>query len=547
MLLRAFLALGLLAFAAMQPAEAQINKKKPKLYDSGSNVTATGIYAPDGSGEYFFREVFTCKAKWYSDGMLKECFSPTESKRTRLEGPSSSSYDSVPGDRVYYDPGQGAEVDYTLVGPTLLLVWKDDQMITVSLPSGKQTVVPYAGWVPYVAWPSMPGTAILDAAQGARPWTVRWAQKDGTITPTVANSDLNRLVDYSSAIEGCTERSRIAAAPPESTAIAGWAEIRRRALLAGGRTGPADLSADGTPTEKCARYMSHFFLGNRSSDGQWQVLRAFDGAPVGGAFASAEAAEAAAPGLLAGERLGLYATVPYGDTALLAAVSDAQKQLYADKAAAAQAAEAARVAAEQAEAARQQAAQESLWAEARSRAEQYFAAGHYGMAAQEAEALPVTEWADYVLAWRGAPVEEINRVRKRFEAEGYSRTLSQKAGAIDTLWNNLVGCEGHLKDRNGNYFAAPKSNRWHSTGPVIRAQEMMTLLAQSQYGMLSPGEILVFDATLYDWVVIYEPDPARRSSGTRVINIPGDGVADDQTLSWAQQNYDRCVREARER
>ena len=115
------------------------------------------------------------------------------------------------------------------------------------------------------------------------------------------------------------------------------------------------------------------------------------------------------------------------------------------------------------------------------------------------------------------------------------------------MYSNLVGCEGHLKDRNGNYLAAPKSNRWNSTGPVIRAQEMMTLLAQSQYGMLSPGEILVFDATLYDWVVIYEPDPTRRSSGTRVINIPGDGVADDQTLSWAQQNYDRCIREARER
>ena len=547
MLLRAILAFALLAFAATQTVEAQIDKKKPKFYDTGYKVTATGIFAPDGSGEYFFREVYTCKAKWSSDGRLKDCLSPAETKRLRLEGPSYSSYSAVPGDRVYYDPGPGAVVDYKLVGPTLLLVWKDDQMITVSLPSGKQTVVPYAGWVPFVAWASMPSTAIVDVAQGARPWPIRWVFGDGTITSPVANSDLNRLVDFGSGFEGCTERSRIAAAPPEATAIAGWAEIRRRALLAGGQTGPADLSADGTPAEKCARYMSHFFLGKRSSDGQWQVLRAFDGAPVGQAFASAETAEAAAPNLLSTERLGLYATVPYGDTALFAAVSDAQKQLYSDNAAAAQAAEAARLAAEQAEAARQQAAQEALWAEARSRAQQYFSAGHYGMAAQEAEALPVAEWAGYVLAWREAPIEEINRVRKRFEAEGYSRIFSQEAGAIDTLWNNLVGCEGHLKDHNGNYLAAPKSSRWHSTGPVIRAQEMMSLLAQNQYGMLSPGEILVFDATLYDWVVIYESDPTRRSSGTRVINIPGDGIADEQTLSWAQQNYDRCVREARER
>jgi hypothetical protein len=77
---------------------------------------------------------------------------------------------------------------------------------------------------------------------------------------------------------------------------------------------------------------------------------------------------------------------------------------------------------------------------------------------------------------------------------------------------------------------------------------MLTLLtqAQSAYGALSPGEIFVFDASRYEWVVIYEPDPSRRSSGTRVVNEPGSGVADDQTLSYAQQNYERCVREARE-
>lgn len=548
MLLRMTMLLAALVFFVAHPADAQINKNKPKIYDYGSTVYRTGIYAPDGSGEYIYREVHTCNAKWASDGRLRECFGPAETKRLRLEGPSSSSYDSVPGDRIYFDPGPGAKVDYKLIGPTLLFVWKDDQMITVSLPSGKQTVTPYAGWAPYEAWPGMPGIAILDKAQGASPWPIRWAMEDGTITAPVANSDLNRLVDFGSGIEGCTERSRIAATPPESGMIAGWAELRRRALLASGKTGPADMSADGSPAEKCARYMSHFFLGKQASDGQWRILRAYDGAPVGGEFPTAEAAEAAAPDLLSGETLGVYATVPYGDTVMLAAVSDAQKQLYADNAAAAAAAESAKLAAEQAEAARQQAAQEARWAEARARAKAYLDAGHFGMAAYEAEALPVMEWADYMLAWRQAPVDEINRVRKRFEAEGYSRTIWPKAGQIDAWWNNLVGCEGHLKDRNGNWLAAPRTNRWDSTAPYTRTQEMISLLPQAQkaYGTLSPGEMLVFDATRYAWVVIYEPDPARRGASMRVINEPGSGAADDQTLSYAQQNYERCVREARQ-
>lgn len=545
MLLRWLVALAALAFLAAHPAEAQYNKKKPKKYDSGSVVEATGISAPDGSGPYYFREVYTCNAKWYSDGMLKDCFSPPETKRKRLEGPSSSSYDSVPGDRVYYDPGPGSDADLTLVGPSLLLVYKDDKVITVALPSGKQTVTTHTGWTPFEAWPNMPGFAVTDHPASARPWPIRWARWDGTITAPVANSDLNRLVERADAYEGCTERSRIAAAPPESTEIPGWTTLRRRALLAGGGTGEADMSADGTPSEKCARYMSHFFLGQRAEDGQWQVLRAFDGEPVGAAFATAEAAEAAAPGVLAPEKLGLYATVPYGDAALLAAVSDAQKQLYADNAAAVAAAEAARIAAEEAKAAEEAAFREAQYAVARERAQQYFAAGHYGMAAYEAEALPVMEYAEYMLAWRQAPIEEIAKVRRRFEEEGYSRMVWPLAGQIDAWYSNLVGCQGHLEDRNGVPLSAPRSNRWNSTGPVIRAQEMMTLLGQSQYGMLSPGEILVFDATLYDWVVIYEPDPTRRRSGTRVINIPGDGVADDQTLSWAQENYERCVREAR--
>lgn len=548
MLLRAFMAVALLALVSLHPAEAQINKKKPKIYDSGSNVSATGIYAPDGSGEYFFREVFTCKAKWYSDGMLKECFSPAESKRTRLEGPSSSSFDSVPGDRVYYDPGPGAEVTYQLTGPKQLLVWKDEKVIRVELPSGKQTVTAHKGWSDVYIWETLPRFIISDGAIEGQPWRMRWVNFDETISAPVANSDWNRVIAEDGAPAGCLERSRVAAMPPEATGIAGYTKLVRRALTGGRSVGDPDFSADGTPEAKCARYFSHFFLGQRA-DGKWQVLQATNGLPASDeAYATQASAEAAAPDLLSPARLGFHASVPLGDANGFAAATGALTKYYADAAATASAAEAARLAAEQAEAARQQAAQEARWAEARSRAQQYFSAGHYGMAAYEAEALPVMEWADYMLAWRQAPVEEINKVRKRFEAEGYSRTVWPKAGQIDAWYSNLVGCEGHLKDRNGNWLASPKTNRWDSTAPYTRAQEMLTLLtqAQSAYGALSPGEIFVFDASRYEWVVIYEPDPSRRSSGTRVFNEPGSGVADDQTLSYAQQNYERCVREARE-
>jgi len=544
MFFRWTMALAALAFLAAHPADAQVNKQKPKNYDSGSKVEATGIFAPDGSGMYFFREVYTCKAKWYSDGMLKDCFSPPETKRTRLEGPSSSSYDSVPGDRVYYDPGPGAEVTYHLTGPNLLLVYKDEKVITVDLPSGKQTVTAHTGFSGFEGWPSMPLYLVTDDPAGTRPFPFRWVLVDGTITAPIANSDLGRLVARGDGPEGCTERSGIAAAPPESTAIDGWTQIHRRALLAGGGTGPADLSADGTPTEKCARYMSHFFLGQRESDSQWHVLRAYDGEPVGAAFASAEAAEAAASGLLSSERLGLYATVPYGDTAMLATVSDAQKQLYADNAAAAEAAEAARIAAEEAKAAESAAFWEAQYAIARQRAEQYFAAGHYGMAAQEAESLPADEYARYVAAWRTAPASEIRKALDGLDSQGVAGQYTEHYSTLDNRYRSLVLCEGYLNGADGRPLSAQRTNRWNSTPPVNRAQEMITLLSQNQYGMLSPGEILVFDASLYEWVKIYEPDPTRRSSGTRVINIPGDGVADAATQELAEQNYQACVANA---
>ncbi|MBK6801399.1 MAG: hypothetical protein IPG83_07940 [Novosphingobium sp.] len=59
------------------------------------------------------------------------------------------------------------------------------------------------------------------------------------------------------------------------------------------------------------------------------------------------------------------------------------------------------------------------------------------------------------------------------------------------------------------------------------------------------GYIWVFDATLYRWVQIYEPDPGKRH-GNRVINEPS-SKPDPQKLALAQQNYDRCVSEARAR
>lgn len=548
MLYRVLMALAVLVFFAAHPGEAQVNKKKPKDYDYGSTIYPTGIYAPDGSGEYIYREVHTCKAKWYSDGMLKECFGPAETKRLRLEGPSSSTYDSVPGDRIYYDPGPGAEVNYQLTGPTQLLVYKDEKVIRVELPSGKQTVTAHKGWAEVNVWETLPRFIVSDGSTEGQPWRMRWVNTDETISAPVANSDWNRVISEDGAPAGCLERSRVAAMPPEATGVRDYAKLVRRALTGGTSVGDPDFSADGSPEAKCMRYFSHFFLGQRA-DGMWQVVQATNGLPASeDVFATQAAAEAAAPGLLSPARLGFHASVPVGDTEGFTAATGALTKYYADASAAATAAESARLAAEQAEATRQQAAQEAAWAEARSRAKAYFDAGHFGMAAYEAEALPVMEWADYMLAWRQAPVEEINRVRKRFEAEGYSRTVWPKAGEIDAWYSNLVGCEGHLKDRNGNYLASPRSNRWDSTAPYNRTQEMIAMLPQAQtaYGTLSPGEMLVFDATQYQWVVIYEPDPTRRGNSMRVINEPGSGVSDDQTLSFAQQNYERCLREARD-
>lgn len=550
MQLRSILPVLLLAAFASQPAEARYNKKKPKQIDTVSKREAAGIQAPDGGGAYYWTTVHACDAKWFSDGMLKSCFGKPNTERKRLEGPGATSFDSDPSERVYYDPGPNKWPRMELASPRLLLVKEDDVVTLVSLPSGKQTRSPHADWARYPVWGELTNLVVIGkpGADGAVP--VHFVGTDGSVGPAVPGSDLRRLVSNPPAeVRDCVERSVSAAIPPETRKVPGWSEIQRRSLLPGGRTGAATLPVEGSPADRCAQVMSHFFLARKEQTGEWHVLRAADGTAVSTrGYATLAEAEAAAPAALARDTLVRFATIPLGDNASLASAVQAQQRSDQAIADAARREEEARKAAEAERLAREQAFRESQWAIARSRAKQYWDAGHYGMALYEAEALPAEEYARFVLAWRDAPIDTLRKANKRLEDNGISRVWNDTAKAIDARYNNIMGCQGHLKGPDGRLLSEARSSRWASTAPYNRMMEMNQkyVAASRAYGMLSPGEILVFDATLYEWVKIYEPDTAKRTSN-RVINIPGDGTASAEQQAWAQQNYERCVREARAR
>lgn len=550
MQLRLVLLAILLAAIAAQPAEARYNKKKPKQIDTVSKREATGIQAPDGSGPYYWTTVYTCDAKWFSDGMLKSCFGKPNTERKRLEGSGATSFDADPSERVYYDPGPNKWPRMELASPRLLLVKEAGAVILVSLPSGKQTPSPYADWARYPLWGAFTNLVLIGkpGADGTVP--VHLVGTDGSVGPAVPGSDLRRLVsDPQANIGDCADRSVTVAIPPEARGVPGWSEIQRRSLLPGGRIGTATLSVDGGSVERCAQVMSHFFIARKEQTGEWHVLRAADGTAVSTrGYATLAEAEAAAPAALGRDTLLRFATIPLGDNASMASAEQAQQRSDQAIADAARREEEARKAAEAARLAEQQAFYESQWAIVRQRARQYWDAGHYGMAIYEAEALPPEEYARYVLAWRDSPLDALRKAKQRLEDNGISRIWNDTAKAIDARYNNLMGCQGHLKGPDGRLLSEPRSSRWASTAPYNRMMEMNQKYVEASraYGMLSPGEILVFDATRYEWVKIYEPDTARRTSN-RVINIPGDGTASAEQQSWAQQNYERCVREARER
>lgn len=540
----------LLAAIASQPAEARYNKKKPKQIDTVSKREATGIAAPDGSGPYYWTTVHVCDAKWFSDGMLKTCFGKPDTSRKRLEGPGATSFDADPSERVYFDPGPNKWPRMELANPRLLLV-KDAGVVTlVSLPSGKQTPTPYADWARYPVWGEFTNLVLIGkpGADGTVP--AHFAGTDGSVGPAVPGSDLRRLVsDPPANVRDCVERSVSAAFPPETRKVPGWSEIQRRSLLPGGKTGAATLPADGSPADRCAQVMSHFFLARKEQTGDWHVLRAADGTVVSTrGYATLAEAEAAAPAALARDTLVRFATIPLGDNASLASAVQAQQRSDQAIVDAARREEEARKAAEAARLARERTEAEARWAVARSRAKQYWDAGHYGMALQEAEALPPEEYARFVLAWRDAPLDTLRQAKQRLEDNRISRVWNETAKAIDVRYNNIMWCQGHLKGPDGRLLSEARSSRWASTAPYNRMMEMSQkyVAASRAYGMLSPGEILVFDATLYEWVKIYEPDTAKRTSN-RVINIPGDGRASAEQQAAAQQNYERCVREARAR
>ena len=134
---------ALVAGLFLAPAHAQtFNKKKPKTTTQVWSTDSTDIAIPgERYGKYVWRQVGECKATWFSDGTLKTCEGIEGTKRWRLE--DSGDF----GDRVFWDPGPGPEPASDILTPSLLATRADGRVTLVSLPSGRQTVTDYSGWV----------------------------------------------------------------------------------------------------------------------------------------------------------------------------------------------------------------------------------------------------------------------------------------------------------------------------------------------------------------------------------------------------------------
>jgi len=513
-------AAALVAGLFLAPAHAQtLNKKKPKTTTQVWSTDSTDIAIPgEPYGKYVWRQVGECKATWFSDGTLKTCEGIEGTKRWRLE--DSGDF----GDRVFWDPGPGPEPASDILTPSLLATRADGRVTLVSLPSGRQTVTDYSGWVDITDGLLLGGGYYLEGPRVAgQPVTLSRVRDDGTVDPPVPGSDFSRFIPSATDDSYCPLQSLAAALPAENAVDAMilpvWRELRR-VEISDGVVLPASPDVEGDTDERCGHYANQFFIAQRASDGEWSVL-GVDGDlySAGQTFPTAEAAIAATPAVLnaAAERMQLAETE-----------QAARDQQDAERAAAAALASA--------EAEKVRLAQiEEDRVGIRAKARELLAAGKYEEAADWALSLDTGEWATYILAWRDAPVsvytDAIQRLGNDPDGSADYKPWETKA-ALERRLNSINSC---IASYGPSARRRTDNGKWLSTAPVQRNIDMIQLRNFIDMSPRELGKHLVFDASIYDWVWVDYSVPGD------VINIP---VADYETPADADA-LARCDQNAR--
>lgn len=504
----ALLLVGCMALGCV--AEAQtFNKKKPKTTVQVLSVDETEIPIPGRPyGKYVWRKVYTCNAKWFSDGHLKSCEGIEGTTRWRLESNGNFAED------IFWDPGSGPEPQSDILNSNVLLVLQDNAVTIVSLPSGKQTRTSFVDWHYLSAW-GFGSSWYLQASTGAaKPWPLVKLNDDGTYGEPVSHSNAFADIRDDGEWAWCSASARAVVLPAEYSldAIAGrpWAELRRLAFIDGAIV-PTSLSPEGNIDEKCATYQAQFYIGKRASDGAWSVLGNQGDVVSSTTYPSFEAARAEAPRLLR--------------AAGISAENSRIVQAERDRASAEQAARRAE----------EYAAEEAMRvAEARANADELFQQGRFEEAANAAYGLETTDWVVYVLAWRTAPLSvyqsALNRIAK--DREEHRDWSSKSLEALERRVSGIQACE-MVHTAN----LAPNSSKWLSTPSTQRWLDMNALKAgidTTEYS--KQGMHLAFDATAYEWVWV-------SYGASEIINIPSaESLYDKDT---AQRLFETCESEAR--
>lgn len=463
------------------------------------------------SATYVIRRVVDCR------NTKGDCEPLSATSRYRLE--DSSGF----GSKVYYDPDPA-------LNPALPIGWvvnsglyltnrtgpdgMGERVVMVRLPDGKVLdESTFESWLISDIW-SLPSARalLIPSVPHTGPWRASVLSVDGRITEIVG-SDWKRRREARPGILDCPAGSLDAAIPPESLLefLPGrpYTELHRRAAGAKGLVAP-ELDPRGTGEEACAHYMTHFWVGKRSDGQGWNVVG------IQGK-------------LLAEERV--FASMAEAENAGFVEISARERNK----------AEALAQAEVEAELIRQRklelaALREQTMAEQRPKVEALWSAGAYKEATALAEDLSPDEYASYI--WYSPVSERADYAKGLEKLRAYGRDTSNDSWAqwLQYRHDAMLACEAER--------SPPQSakSRWESLSPF--EQSMLILLGPPGGYVPGPDERMVFDATAFEWKMMYG---AGGAAGTTydVINVPKSNIQTPAEIAARENAYLACLSKVR--
>lgn len=493
----------------------------------------TSIPVPGKAGvTYALRWAQDCRAA------RGACDPDRNTRRRRVEDSTG------PGRVVYYDPDPARNpmvpMGWVLTPGRYLTLRKSSEghpvrVVIVSLPDGKVLDEDtYTEWFHMDVW-SNPGVVayLRGQQQAGQPTRLYSIEADGRITP-IENSDWRRYSTGNGRYPGCSSATMDAAFPLESLAarLPGqpYAEVIRRAAKDGTAFAP-DMSSEGYSDGLCPRFSSQFWVVRRRDGTGWQAIGS-GGVPLAGnaVFDTRAKAEAAGAVDASGRQQAQQA-------AEVRRAQQAEAEARQRDAAEQAAAEAVRQRELTDRAARDRAINEKR-AVLRAQVEALWQQGAYARAAAASRGLGADTFAGYLLASPSSGVADYRDGLAAMAAEGTYLPAYPLAIRLQRRIDAMLACEQRRQ------APAHARSRWESMAPYDQARMLMAGPPRHYQRPLSPGELWAFDASAFEWTVIYESNPARRT-GHRLINVPQSVQDTTEAAAGRESAYQQCLAAAR--